>query len=125
MVPSYNFDTTGISVQNIEIEQGELFSIQLNVKEDDGSVFDLTNYSGFANITTHYGNSGSSYDFIFSREIESSGVILVFLPPSITSTLPVTKMLYEVDISGLSNDVNDEPPIYKVLRGRADIYPEI
>lgn len=125
MFPSYNFDTTGISIQNIEIEQGESFSMQLNVKEDDGSVFDLTNYSGSANIKTHYGGSGSSYDFIFSREIESSGVILVFLPPSITSDLPVTTMLYEVDISGLSNGINDEPSIYKILRGNAQIYPEI
>lgn len=124
MIPNYTIDAIENQSYNFDIRQGSVFQAKLNLKDDDGLPYDLDGYTGIGYISSHYGNTGTRQEFIVDFEIPDSGVVNLFLLPSQTESLPVTKMLHEFKLSGLSAEIGGEPISYKFLNGKSDIYPQ-
>lgn len=104
---------------NITIEKGTYFENTFNIDNDDGSPYDLANYTGVARIRKH--PSASVYHSFSVTITAASGLIKLIMVPSVTSQLKEGRNYYDIVITDISN------PDYKikVLEGNAIVVPSI
>ena len=81
---------------NITIPQGADFSQVITAKETDGSVRNLTGYSGSAKIKKHPGSS-SSKDFTVGIT-GSSGEVSISMTSAVTVALDPGRYYYDIKI---------------------------
>ena len=105
---------------NINITQGSDFSLRLTGKNDDGSVINLSGYTGRGYVKQKYSNTGYLLNLNPTGVVGlyQDGILDIVLRPTGTSDLPVTQGLYDVELaSGQS--------VIIVAKGFANIIPEV
>lgn len=104
---------------NITIEKGTYFENTFNIDNDDGSPYNLSNYTGIARIRKH--PSASTYHSFSVTITALSGLIKLIMVPSVTSQLKEGRNYYDVVITDNAN------PDYKikVIEGTAIVIPSI
>lgn len=108
------------NVYDISIEQGSSFNLTLTAKDSNGTPLNLSGYNARGAIKYGYGSTG--YLINLNPTIHSSlvsGLINISLSASGTSSLPVTKAVYDIEVYS-SNDYT-----FKAIRGYVNIIPEV
>lgn len=108
-----------MNTYDISIIKGSSFSVSVNVTDSSSNPIDLTNYSVRGLLRNRYSDliPLASLNPSISSPATSGGIVLS-IPSTITSGLPVTKGVYDIEIYDTGTFV------LKVLRGYADINPE-
>tara|TARA_B100000287_G_scaffold384422_1_gene390894 strand:- start:109 stop:483 length:375 start_codon:yes stop_codon:yes gene_type:complete len=112
------------STYNLDISQGETYSIRLNAKDSAGSKINLSGYTARGVIKYRYGNTGYLLDLDpdvvsgTNGNALASGYIDIALTPNQTSNLPVGQFVYDIEISGGTS-------VFRVVQGKAVVNPEV
>jgi hypothetical protein len=105
---------------DISIEQGSSFNLNLVAKDSLGTPLNLSGYSATGSIRYGFGSTGillAINPIVDSSYI--SGIINFSLSASQTSSLPVTKAVYDIEVSANNGYT------FKAIRGYAEISPEV
>lgn len=104
---------------NITIEKGTYFENTFNIDNDDGSPYNLSNYTGIARIRKH--PSSSTYHSFSVTITALTGLIKLIMVPSVTSQLKEGRNYYDVVI------IDNANPDYKikVIEGTVIVLPSI
>ena len=110
--------------EDITIDQGTDFAMELQLGEDDGSVKDLTNYTVSAKIKKTY-NTDAAEAVIFNTIIADAvqGIATLSLTNSITANIKAGRYVYDVDLSFVDSDGNTI--IERLLEGKVTITPTV
>ena len=106
------------TVQNIVIDQGTTFSLDINLTNDDGSAKDLTNYTVASQMRKSYEASAAT-NFTCVK-VNASGKVTISLTATQTSAVKAGRYVYDVEITGTS-------PVetLRVLEGLVTVTPEV
>jgi hypothetical protein len=112
---------------DIDINQGETFSLRLTAKDSAGTTINMNGYTARGQLKFRYGESGLIKDLapaVYSGEspgydATGSGILDIDLTAAETAALPVVQGKYDVEIYNVGGTV------YRVLEGKANIHPEI
>lgn len=85
---------SSVSIVNLNIEKGTNFEETFYFTNDNGSVSNLTNTNIYAKLKKHH-SSETSYTFTCSVNL-SQGSITLTMNPTVTSTLPSGRCVYDV-----------------------------
>lgn len=107
------------NVYDFSIEQGSSFSLTLTVKNSNGTPINLSGYSARGGIKYGYGSTGYLINLNPQIQNATGGQIKISIPDSGTSSLPVTKAVYDIEV------YNDFNYTFKAIRGYASIIPEV
>lgn len=105
---------------DILIEQGSSFDLSLTAKDASGVPINLDGYVASGQLKYGFGSTGVLLNL--SPVIDPgyvSGIINISLTPEQTSTLPITKAVYDVEV------ISSEGYAFKAIRGYAEILPEV
>ena len=105
---------------NISINQGSSFSLSLTATDSSGAAMNLSGYSARGKIKYGFGNTGILADL--NPEIDTgyvSGIINFSIAANITSGLPVTKGVYDVEL------FNSGGYSFQMIAGYVDINPQV
>ena len=123
------------SSYDLNITQGSSYNIRLKTKDANGTALNLSGYHVSGYIRNKFSDSayllnleplivsGQSVETIESNVFNDaifSGFIDVGITPTETSSLPITQAIYDIEVYTDSA----ESAVYKVLNGKANIYPE-
>jgi hypothetical protein len=115
------------NVYDISIEQGSSLNLTLTATDSAGSYLNLSGYAARGKIKYGYGSTG--YLLNINPTIDSSyisGLINISLTSSDTSTLPVTKAVYDIEVYTTGSiGAIASGYTFKVLKGYADVSPEV
>lgn len=111
--------------KDIIIDQGSTYSDTITLKNTDDTPFDLTNYSARASLRRNIAAS-SATSFTCTITDATNGIFTMALTSVETAALVAqnympTMYVYDVEIY----DASSPPVVYRVLRGRAKIEPEV
>lgn len=104
---------------NIELTQGNYYSLCLTVTDSNSSPINLSGYSGYAPIKAAYGFSGVLGHFDINFTTPASGIITLSMDATGTAALPVIQARYELEIYPVNGQT------IKYLKGYVDICPEL
>ena len=112
---------------DININQGETFSLRLTAKDSGGTPINMNGYTARGQLKFRYGATGLIKDLeptVFSGtapayDATGSGIVDIALTAVETAALPVVQGRYDVEIYNVGGTV------YRVLEGKANIHPEI
>jgi len=105
---------------DIFINQGSSFSGSFVATDSFGNLINLSGYSTRGKIKMKFGCTGYLVDM--TPQIASgftSGIINVLIPPEITSGMPVTKGVYDIEA------FNSGDYCFQVANGYVNIFPEV
>jgi hypothetical protein len=117
---TYTIDVVENSELDINIRKGSTLSITANVKDSDDNALALQSHTGVAVVKGRYLNTSFLGQFEVDFTTPESGVITLTLSGSKSSNMPVTKALYELEITD-----SGTLETHKYLRGEANIYPQL
>ena len=103
---------------NITIDSGTNFQNTFTMKNPDGTVIDLTGYSGTSKIRKHPTDSLNVQSFIVGIS-SSTGVITISMGSTTTADLGKGRNYYDVILT------NSDGEIYKVFEGTAIVNPTV
>ena len=106
------------TINNLVIDQGTTFSMDLNVTNDDGTAKDLTNYSVAAQIRKTFGAT-TAVDFS-SRKVNAEGKITLSLTATQTSALKAGRFVYDCEITATS-----PAETLRIVEGIITVTPEV
>lgn len=107
------------AVHNLYVDQGADYDAHINLYDDNNEPWDLTGYTGSAKIRKSY-YSSTSVDFTLSfHPVRTSGIIILALSSSQTSTMEDGRYLYDVVISNASGKKT------RVIEGIVTINPGV
>lgn len=86
------------TVSNLYIDQGSDFSAIVTLKNQDGSIINLTDFTAASQFRKSY-QSSSATSFIVSIHDAANGKIRLQLPASSSSPLIPGRYLYDVEIT--------------------------
>jgi hypothetical protein len=103
---------------DLEIIQGDTYSINVVAKNTDGSYMNLSGYNISGSIKFRYSDNNNLLPILPTVVSAESGIFNINLSYTDTKSLPITRAVYDVEaeISGSST---------KLLKGYANIYPEV
>ena len=101
--------------QNIVIDQGSTFSLDIDLNDENGEPFDLTNYSAECEIKKHY-LSANAISLTVTLE---TGNINISLTSNASSTIEAGKYVYDVKIIAANNEIT------RVIEGLATVTPSV
>jgi len=102
---------------NLSIIQGDSFSLDIIVKDDDGNPMNLDGYSLRGKMKSRYSDSSGIAEFGITQG-GASGQLSIELDSLVTETLRVYQYLYDVEAYKPENS-------FKILNGYANVYPEV
>jgi hypothetical protein len=110
--------------EDITIDQGTDFAMELQLGEDNGSVKDLTNYTVSAKIKKTY-NTDPAEAVVFNTIIADAvqGIATLSLTNSITANIKAGRYVYDVDLSFVDSDGNTI--IERLLEGKVTVTPSV
>lgn len=113
------------SYKDITIDQGSTYSDTITLKNVNDTAFDLTNYNVRASLRRSI-SSSSATNFTCTVTDAANGVFTMSLTSAETAALTAQNYMttiyhYDVEIY----DGSSPPTVYRVLRGRAFIEPEV
>lgn len=110
---------SGSQFFNLDIYQGDYFSLGIVANDNSGNGIDLSSYSCSGAIKIQY-SSGEFLTFDSNLSNNPTGFLTISLSSSGTSTLPVGQQLYQINIYP-----SGSPDFIPILKGYANIYPSI
>ena len=113
------------SYKDLRIDQGATFSDTIVLRNIDDTAFDLTGWSVRGKLRRSI-SSSTAQDFTCTVTDAANGIFTINLSSTVTESLTAQNYMttiYHYDIEIYNND--SPPIVYKVLRGRALLYPEI
>jgi len=112
--------------EDIVIDQGSDFAVEIHLVETDGSKKSLVDHAVAAKLKkTFTSDSADTYTFTsIVAQPATDGIITISLTNEQTDTLkPKKKYVYDVELSFVDSDGNTI--IERVLEGRADVTPSV
>ena len=109
------------AIANLRVERGSTFSSDVTVKDNEGSVFDLTGYSATASLAKCY--DSSFYDrtsFTCTITTPTTGVITLELTADQTNALESGRYVYDLEILRASDST-----ISRVIEGIVTVSPSV
>jgi hypothetical protein len=108
-----------VSSYEINICQGDNFSLTLKATDGSGNPIDLSDYSISSEFVEKYGKtSGFLGTFDVAIVDGPNGIVNISLTNSYTASIPVSQYVYDVEATADSSSV-------KFLTGYVNVYPEI
>ena len=86
------------NVYDISIEQGSSFNLTLTAKDSNGNLLNLNGYSARGSIKYGYGSASYLLNLNPTITNPTNGLITISLSASDTSSLPVTKAVYDIEV---------------------------
>jgi hypothetical protein len=87
------------AVTNLVVYQGSDFQATFFVNNDNGSAFDLTDYTGECLIKKHYTSSSSVVMNVNINAPENTGSVTLSLTNQVTSAMTPGKYVYDVVVT--------------------------
>lgn len=112
--------------QDITIEQGADFAMEIHLVEPDQSKKDLTLFNVEGKLKRNYNTVDSADIFDFTAYVSNpgtEGVIVLQLTNEQTDAMTKNKYVYDVEISHLDSDNNTL--IERVMEGYAYVKPSV
>lgn len=113
--------------EDITIDQGADFAMEIHLEEQDGSKKDLTGHSAAAKMKRSYGSTDSDDIVTFNAVIPApsqDGVVTLSLTNLQTDALNYKKTyVYDVEISYYDSD--NQQIIERVLEGKVNVTPSV
>lgn len=102
---------------DLEINQGETYSISTTIEDDNDQIIDLTGYVGAAQMRKHY-TSLTAYDFnvIISAD---QGLVTMSMSATQTNTIPSGRYVYDCEIT------DPDGKVTKILYGIVEVFPGV
>ena len=104
------------TVQNIVIDQGATFSLDITLTNADGTAKDLTSYTVTSQLRKHY-SSTTATDFTVAK-VDGTGQITISLTAAQTTTLTEGRYVYDVEIASSAETL-------RVLEGLVTVTPNV
>ena len=104
---------------NIVIDQGADFALEFTVKED-GSAFNLTNYSARAQLRERPHDTTKAADFVCTIVSASAGTVKMALTNETTKSLTPKRYYYDLEIF-----TTNDAAVTRLLQGDALVSPEV
>jgi len=102
---------------NLVVDQGATYSTNITIVDDNDAIFDLTDYTGAAQLRKHYTSSNAT---AFSVSLGgNNGVITLSLTANQTANLVAGRYVYDVEITSNTNVVS------RVLEGIVTVTPNV
>ena len=105
---------------NLEIYQGQTFSLSLTLRDNNGTPLNLGGYAISGFLKTKYSDSGKLTDLNVAITDANNGIVTLGIPASGTAALPVNYAFYDIEMLN-----SGDGTVTKVLAGKASIYPEV
>jgi len=105
------------STYNLAIDQGSDFFITIVVTDSAGSVRDLTNYTGQAQLRRSY---ASTSNVAFTVNVAANGEVTLALTNASTANLKYGRYVYDTELTNAITGSKE-----RILEGVATIYPEV
>ena len=102
---------------NINIDQGSTFSTDIVLADKNGTVLDLTGYTGEAQLRKHY-TSSTAVDFDVTINA-TAGQITLGLSANTTNNIVDGRYVYDVEITDSSNVIS------RILEGIVTVTPGV
>lgn len=102
----------------ITIEQGASFSSTITVNDAAGDAFDLTDYTGKAQVRKSY-YSTTATDFTVTIPSPTSGEMVIEMPATTTANLAPGRYVYDVIV------VDDQGDVTRLFEGTAAVTPGV
>lgn len=106
------------SVQNITIDQGATFSLDLALTNDDGTAKDLTNYTVASQMRKSY--DATTYTAFTVVKVNATGAITLSLTATETAALKAGRYVYDVECDG-----SDPVETLRVVEGLVNVTPNV
>lgn len=103
---------------NIFIDQGSTYTSVIEVKDNNGLLYDLTDYSSRGQIRKTY-TSSTSVSFTTSIDLPLEGKINLSLTATQTRAMKQGRYVYDVEI------YNDDGNVIRVCEGQLEITPAV
>ena len=102
---------------NLVVDQGATYSTSITITDDNDNIYDLTGYTGAAQMRKHYTSSNATS---FSVSLDAaSGVVTLALTATQTANLTAGRYVYDVEITSSSNVVS------RILEGIVTVTPNV
>lgn len=102
---------------NLVVDQGADFTTTITLKEDDGSLLDLSTYGGAAQMRKHY-TSTSATNFTVSLA-GNSGVVTLTMSANTTSNLTAGRYVYDLELTDTGGVVS------RIVEGIVTVTPNV
>jgi len=103
---------------NIVIDQGTTYETTITLADDTGVIYDLTGYTGAAQIRKHY-TSSNSVAFTVSVAA-SNGEITLALTANATANLTAGRYVFDVEVTQANTS-----EVFRILEGIATVTPNV
>lgn len=101
---------------NLLVDQGTTYSVNLEVKDANGDLVNLTGYTGAGQIRKQYtSNSAVS----FSVNVSSNGTVTASLSANQTSSLDQGRYVYDIELTNSLGEVS------RIVEGLITFTPEV
>jgi hypothetical protein len=109
---------------NLVVEQGADFRRVLEVRDESGTLLDLTGYVFRGQAKTDYSSSKSSFDINFTirDQVASLGMVDLHISADSTSALNLAKAsdyIYDIEM------VDGASEVRRIMEGKIKVYPEV
>lgn len=101
---------------NLLIDQGSSYSINLEVKDANNSLVDLTGYSGTGHIRKQYTSNSAT---AFTVSVYSNGTLTAYLSANQTSSLVSDRYVYDIELTNTLLEVT------RILEGIVTVTPQV
>jgi len=105
--------------QNLFIDQGTTYSVNVTAKYTNGDIIDLTGYTANSMIRKHY-TSTNSTAFTATVANAVNGIVNLFLTANATANLTSGRYVYDCEISETSSG-----SVTRIVEGIVTINPQV
>jgi hypothetical protein len=109
-------------IYDMTIEQGATFALNLTLQDADGDPFDLTGYTGRAQLRVRYSDASPLVSFTVTvpqvGTLATEGKLSVGLTATQTANLPPRALVYDLELVKNAD-------VIRILQGRAEVSPEV
>ena len=105
---------------DIETGQGEKFSLSVTVQYEDGTAFDLTNYSIRGKVKKNYKSTSVIATFTGTVTSAVDGEFEISLSSAITAAIAAGRYTYDVELYTTA-----DADVIQIIGGRFTLIPEI
>lgn len=103
---------------NIVIDQGTTYETTITLEDDTGVVYDLTGYTGAAQLRKHYTSTSQT---AFTVAIAAAnGEITLGLTANATANLASGRYVFDVEVTKTSSG-----EVFRILEGIATVTPNV
>jgi hypothetical protein len=106
------------TINNLYIDQGTTFSVQIQVFDANGDPLNITGYTANSQIRKSYASTSATQAFAADVTNPANGIITLSMTAQQTANIKYGRYVYDVEI--INNDV-----IYRASEGIVTVYPEV